>query len=121
VPGTESSPVRFASASYRSVGIYDGGLLSDSVTIRVHGRTTEPTAPCVSPTDGVDIVLSDEFTLQSGDPTNVVVGGSDHGPELARIISQPDYWIGAQLSGGPDLVGDDKILLKDGWISVTIW
>lgn len=123
VKGTESSAVRFGSATYTAEGTYtSNNPFNDSVTIRVYGRTEAPqtASGCVNASE-TDIRLSDEFVLPEGEPTPIVVGGSEYGSELAGLISHSDYWLGAEISGNYTLLDGEKILLREGRIRVTAW
>lgn len=123
VEGTESSAVRFGSATYTAEGTYtSNNPFNDSVTIRVYGRTEAPQTAngCVNASE-TDIRLSDEFILPEGEPTPIVVGGSEYGSELAGLISHSNYWLGAEISGNYTLLDGEKILLREGRIRVTTW
>lgn len=123
VEGTESSSVRFGSATYTAEGTYSSNNpFNDSVTIRVYGRTEAPktASGCVDASE-TDIRLSDEFILPEGEPSPIVVGGSEYGSELAGLISHSDYWLGAEISGNYTLLDGEKILLREGRIRVTTW
>lgn len=123
VEGTESSPVRFGSATYTAEGTYtSNNPFNDSVTIRVYGRTEAPATAsgCVS-ASASDIRLSEEFVLRKGEPAPVVVGGSEYGGKLAEVISHADYWLGAEISGNYTLLDGERIRLENGRIRVTAW
>lgn len=121
VEGTESSPVRFGSATYTAQGTYvSDNPLNNSVTVRVYGRTEAPASGCVNSSEA-DIRLSDEFVLPEGEPTPIVVGGDDYSGKLAEVISHADYWLGAEISGNYTLLDSETILLEQGRIRVTAW
>lgn len=123
VKGTESSPVRFGSATYTAQGTYSSdNPLNDSVTIRVYGRTEAPQSDSLCVAASVsDVRLSDDFVLDEGEPTPIEVGGSEYGSKLAEVISHEDYWLGAEISGNYTLLEREKILLTEGRIRVTTW
>ncbi|MEX2540296.1 MAG: hypothetical protein WD314_00750 [Trueperaceae bacterium] len=122
VKGSESSPVRFSSATYRADGTYSSSnLLADSVTIKIYGRTEAPASDCVAVSEPKNIELSKEITLPVNDSTPVEIGGADYGGQLAEIISRDSYWIGARISGDYTLLDGEEISLENGRISVSVW
>lgn len=125
VKGSESSPRRFSSATYRAEATYHSHsslLPSEQVGVRVYGRSQAPTRPCVSDSGPqVDLPLSEEITLRREEAKTVEVGGNEYGSRLAELISREDYWIGAQISAGYTLGAKEEIHLEQGRISVSLW
>lgn len=117
---SETSPRKFASATYRATGTYSSLLDSDGVTIRVYGRTAAPQPACVTESNE-DIRLSDDIPLPGNKPTDVEVGGIEYGAALAELISKPSYWIGARISDDSILDANEKIALEEGTIRVSLW
>jgi hypothetical protein len=122
VQGGEASPIRFASATYSATGTYeDNNPLTDRVVVRIYGRTEPPSQSCVPYGEGVDIPLSDSIELPEDEPTAVQVGGATYGSDLAEIIHNDEYWLGARISENFSLVSGEEIRLENGRISVAIW
>jgi hypothetical protein len=122
VRGSQSSPVRFASATYSAAGTYvDDNPLTNKVVIEMYGRTEPPEPSCVGYTEGVDRRLSDPIELPEDDPTPIVVGGELYGDDLAAIIHSDQYWLGARISENYSLLGNEEIRLENGHVSVAIW
>ena len=115
----EQAPARFRNATYTANATYDsqGVLGSNEVTVRVYGRSSPPENSCVEAGDG-DLVLSNAFTLRKDERKRIEVGGNEYGGELAALITQPRYWLGASLEGGNFLSLSERIVLENGVVRV---
>ena len=109
-------PANFSGADYRATALYTSAS-SQSVAVTVYGRTTPPPSLCVTPS-AADLPLSGPLTLTPGVPQEVLVGGPDYGGTLADLLTEPRYYVGASLSGGVTLSGQERIRLTDGTVSV---
>ena len=115
----EGSSVGFSSATYRADARYisDALLGSRDVEIRVYGRESEPASTCVAASD-TDIALSEPLTLNPDDTKGIEIGGPTYSGELANLIRQDTYWLGAALTGGATLSLEERIELTNGVVSV---
>ena len=118
---TEGSRVGFNDATYRADATYVSNALlgPNDLTIRVYGRTSEPANPCVSLSETDDIALSDPVELSSSETKRLEVGGGGYSGDLADLIREDTYWLGAALTGGTFLSLEERIELVDGTISVS--
>lgn len=116
---TEGSSVGFSSATYRADARYisDALLGSRDVEIRVYGRESEPASTCVAASDA-DVALSEPLTLNPNDTKPIEIGGPTYGGELANLIRQNTYWLGAALTGGATLSLEERVELTNGVVSV---
>lgn len=120
VPITESAPVRFTSASYLANATYTntGAVASDDIEIVFFGRSDAPAQDCVEETAPGSIKLSDPIRLAEGETQAVIVGVGEYGTELANLITDDQYWIGAKVSDNYALGGEERIELTNGRLQV---
>lgn len=116
---TEGSRVSFSNATYSADATYTSNapLGSRDVEIRVYGRESKPASTCVA-ASGADVALSEPLTLNPNDTKGVEIGGPTYGGELANLIRQDTYWLGAALTGGATLSLEERIRLTNGVVSV---
>ncbi len=116
---TEGSRVSFSNATYSADATYTSNapLGGGDVEIRVYGRESEPASTCVA-ASGVDVALSEPLALSPNDTKSIEIGGPTYGGELANLIRQDTYWLGAALAGGATLSLEERISLTNGVVSV---
>lgn len=115
-PITEAAPTGFRGADYRADATYTSAS-SAAATIRVYGRSSAPESACVFPSDA-DVPLSDPLTLTPSVTQAVLIGGPSYSGALAELISEPNYYVGASLTGGVLLSTEERISLTNGEISI---
>lgn len=95
-----SSPVPYGRATYRADATYDSNAVVGSrvVTLRFYGRATAPAGECVAPGEA-DRPLSDDVTLDDGEPKAVAIGGGEYGDDLAALAKNGTFWLGATARG----------------------
>ena len=127
VRSDEGAPANFRRATYQADATYEADALVGSpgpVTFRVYGRVVAPVgmegsdAFC-APVGAGDTVLSDAITLEPDETQRVEIGGRDYGGELADLVANPSYYLGASLEGGSVLNSGERITLTDGVVSVS--
>lgn len=120
--GEAAAPIAIRSATYRAEAIFErtGGLIdtSDSVDVRVYGRSTAPISSCVSTGSG-EVELGGPYTLVIDEPQLVVVGEGAAGAALAALVNGGDYWIGVALDAGFSIGGQRSITFAPGSVTVT--
>ena len=127
VRSDESAPANFRRATYKADAVYEADSLIGSpgpVTFRVYGRVVAPVGEEGSDTfcttaDAGDTVLSDAITLEPNELKPVEIGGRDYGGELADLVSNPSYYLGAALEGGSVLNSGETIMLTNGVVGVS--
>ena len=127
VRSDESAPANFRRATYKADAVYEAEALIGSpgpVTFRVYGRVVAPVGKEGSDTfcttaDAGDTVLSDAITLEPNESKPIEIGGRDYGGELADLVSNPSYYLGAALEGGSVLNSGETITLTNGVVSVS--
>lgn len=116
-----TSPVEVGSATYTASATYRQGdpLLAtdDEATIEIFGRSAPPAGACVPQAAG-DVELGGPFTLTAGVAQTIHVGEGDAPSELAGLVNEGTFWLGARLVTGFQLGGEQTITFEHGRIRV---
>lgn len=107
-------------ATFRADATYDPSsllTLTDRVRVRIHGRSTEPADRCTQRDEATDVPLSDTIELERETSQPVVVGGEAYGADLAELVNDGRFWIGASAAGNVG-VGDERLTFENGRITV---
>lgn len=106
-------------ATFTATATYDPSVLpvTDSVELQVFGRAGAPAGECTDRNEATDVVLSEPFELEREVSQPIEVGGAAYGTDLADLVGEGTFWIGASASGNVGL-GDERVLFEDGRITV---
>lgn len=120
---TEPVSVDFASVVYEGDAVYRPGPgIGDNskVELAIFGRASDPNTAstaqvkCV-PQSPEDIVLAEDIVLEASVSQRVSAGG----PELADLVTQDSYWMGASLSDGATISFPGEINFTGGVVKAN--
>lgn len=107
-------------ASYNATATYDVDALialTDRVELQVFGRAEAPEAECTSRNESGDLPLSEPFELERRASQRIEVGGEAYGADLADLVNQGTFWIGASAAGNV-VAGEERVRFEEGRITV---
>lgn len=106
-------------ATFRANATYHPGAftITDRVKIQILGRQEAPDSDCTARDESEDVALSQPFELEREASQVIEVGGDSFGAELAHLVNQGTFWLGASAAGNVG-VGEERVTFEDGRISV---
>ena len=120
---TEPISVDFASVVYEGDATYTPGVgIGDNSTVElaIYGRATDPNpalsaqVKCVT-RSSADTILAEDIVLEADTPRRISVGGA----ELADLVTQDSYWMGASLSDGAIISFPGEITFTNGFVKAN--
>lgn len=118
-----ASGVAVSAATFEALATYRRGetliTTQSQAVVEVYGRDKAPTATCSS-ASGTDVKLGGPFTLTVDEAQVIRIGEGSAGAELARLANGGTYWLGARLTSGFQVGGEQSITFENSRIRVWL-